>query len=62
MGFQCDNQVAQAFTVTELAKYHDKQLVPAGEVLDLMAHLVLANKVVEQASVQKRSELRENIL
>ena len=56
MGFQCDNQVAQAFTVTELAKYHDKQLVPAGEVLDIMAPLVLANKVVEQASVQKRSE------
>lgn len=62
MGFQRNNQVAQAFAVAELAKYHDKQLVPAGEVLDIVVALVLANEVVEQAPVQKRGELRENKL
>ena len=62
MGLQRNNQVSQTFTVAELAKYHDKQLVPAGEVLDIVVALVLANEVVELAPVQKRGELRENIL
>ena len=62
VGLQRDNQVSQTFAVAELAKYHDKQLVPAGEVLDIVVALVLANEVVELAPVQKRGELRENIL
>lgn len=62
MSLQRNNQVAQAFAVAELAKYHDKQLVPAGEVFDIVVALVFADEVVELAPIQKRSELRENIL
>lgn len=62
MGLQRNNQVAQAFAVAELAKYHDKQLVPTSEVLDIVVALVLADEIVELAPAQKRGELRENIL
>jgi hypothetical protein len=62
MGFQCDYQVPQAFTVRQLAEHQDEELVPACEVLDILVAMILADVIVEQTSVKERGDLRENVL
>ena len=54
-------QITQTFAVTKLSKHQGQQLVPAGEVLDIMVAVILPDIVIELTSVQKRGELREYV-
>ncbi len=61
MGFKSHYQVSQALTVTELSKHQSKELIPAGEMLDIMVSIVLVNKTAELVIVQKLYQLGEYI-
>jgi hypothetical protein len=50
-------QVAQTLTVAQLTKHQCEKLVPTGKVFDILVAMILANIVIELASVQERGEL-----
>ena len=52
MGFKSHNQVSQALTVTELAKHQCKELVPAGEMLDILVATIFADEIIEIIGVR----------
>ena len=56
-----NNQVTKIQTITQLAKHHCKQLVPAGEVLHVAITIILANVVVKLSPVQKSGKLSKNV-
>jgi len=49
-------------TVTELTEHQRKELIPAGEMLDILVTIVLASKVIEVISVKECYQLGENEL
>ena len=61
MCFKSNNQVAQALTITQLAKHHCKQLVPTSELLHISVSIILTNVVVKLCSVQKGGKLSKNV-
>ena len=61
MGFKGDYQISQALTVAELPEHQSKELIPAGEMLDIMVSIVLVNKTAELVIVQKLYQLGEYI-
>jgi hypothetical protein len=60
MSFKSDSQISQPFTVGELTKHQNKQLVPRREMLYILVSTILANKVVEVVSIKESNELSEN--
>ena len=60
MSFEGDNQITQAFSVGELPEYHRKELVPAGQVLDILVAIVLYNNAVKLASIEECNQLGKN--
>jgi len=56
-----DNHVAQALTVAQLTEHHNKQLVPAGEMLHVFVSAILADDVVEMVPVKECRQLGEYV-
>jgi hypothetical protein len=56
---QAGLDVAQAFTVGELGKCHDQELVAAGEGADTMVATIAANSAVERKAGSVLQQLRE---
>ena len=61
VGFKSRDQVSQALTVTELSEHQSKELIPAGEMLDITVTVILVNKTAELVIVQKLYQLGEYI-
>ena len=60
VSLQCNDNITQALTVTELSEHECHELIPAGEVLDISITSILANKIIEVISIEKRCQLYEN--
>ena len=60
----CSNghrKVPKALSLAELTKHQYQKLIPAGKRLYIAVTIVFCNKSIELASVQKGSNLRENV-
>ena len=53
-------QHRQTLTITEFSEHECHELIPAGEALCLPITIILANKIIEVISVEKRCQLCEN--
>ena len=61
MSFNCHYKITKAFSVAKLSEHQCKQLVPTSKVLDILVALVLSYEVIELASIQWCSQLREYV-
>ena len=62
MGFKSDYQVSQALTVSELSVHQSKELVPAGEMFDILVTIIFGSQTIKLATIEKRGKLREHEL
>ena len=60
VGHQCYDNITQTLTITELSEHECHELIPASEVLDIAITSILANKIIEVISIEKRCQLCEN--
>lgn len=60
VSLQCNDNITQTLTITKLSEHKCHGLIPIGEVLDISITAILANKIVEVISVEKRCQLCEN--
>lgn len=61
VSLQCNDNITQALTVTELSEHECHELIPAGEVLDIPVPIILVNQVTELVVVEKCNQLSEYI-
>lgn len=61
VSLQCNDNITQALTVTELSEHECHELIPAGEVLDIPVPIILVNQVTELVVVEKFNQLSEYI-
>ena len=57
VSLQCNDNITQTLTITELSEHECHELIPAGEVFDMPITSKLANKKIEVISVEKISHL-----
>lgn len=57
MSFKSNYYIAKAFTIAELTEHECKQLIPTSKMFDILVSLILANYIVESASIQIGSQL-----
>ena len=60
VSLQRNNNIMQTFMITELSEHECHELIPAGEALYIPITIILANKIIEVISVEKRCQLCEN--
>ena len=60
VGLQCYDNITQTLTITELSEHECHELIPASEALYIPITIILANKIIEVISVEKRYQLCEN--
>ena len=60
VSLQCNDNITQTLTITKLSEHECHELIPASEVLDIAITSILANKIIEVISIEKRCQLCEN--
>ena len=59
---EADADISQAFSLTELTKYHREELLPPGENLYAMISIEFFNAFIEFVLGEKADDLVKNVL
>lgn len=53
MCFECNNQITQTFSVGKLPEHHCKELIPTGQVLDVLVSVIFCNDTVKLTYIEE---------